>query len=187
MKTIRFTEVVGKSGQPEVYLLFTKPGEDAEFQKALKADRIMTVHTGTGAQTDFGAIGYAGDPQAQILIFPRSLKAFGGRKVVGIKYDLLHAEEESHPKQPVQARKASAKKPDKKAEASGKRTARKSKPSAPVEKNVAQGKVLKFPAPEEEGSDEDSELKAAMRRALKALEEGKQVSAFHILQRALKS
>jgi hypothetical protein len=148
----------------------------------------MTVHTGTGAQTDFGAIGYADDPQAQVLIFPRSLKAFEGRKVVGIKYDLLHAEKEfPHPKHPVQARKATAKKSDKKAEASSKRTAQKSKPPAPTEKSVSKGKVLKFPAQEEKEPEEDSELKAAVRRALKALEDGKQVAAFHILQRALEA
>jgi hypothetical protein len=177
MKTVRFTQVVEKSGQPEVYLLFTKPEDDKDFQKALKADRIMTVRTGAGSKPDLGVVGYEGGAQAQVLIFPRSLKTFEDKNVVGIKYDLLHEERES----PKPAGKKTAKKPEKK---SAKAPAEKPKRTVQAKEPVEKGKVLHFPAVEkdDEESEEDSGIKAAVRRAMKALEDGKKVAAFNILK-----
>jgi len=186
MKTVRFTQVIEQSGQPEVYLLFMKPEKDPEFQKALKANRIMTVHT--GAKTDFGAVGYQGDAHAQILIFPRSLKGFEGKNVVGIKYDLLH-EEPDTAQRPAAAKAKKELPPSKIREKKGEEKKKPAKPAPlPVEK-IEKGKVLEFPATEkeEEDSDDDSEIKAKVRRAVKALEDGKQVAAFNILKSILES
>jgi hypothetical protein len=186
MQTVRFTRVVEKSGPPEVYLLFTKPEDDADFQKALKANRILTVHTAAGtSNTDYGLPGYSGNAHAQILIFPRSLKAFEGRRVVGIKYDLLH-EEPATSKHPSAAKRMKDPKtrPKKKEEKSGKKSSP-GKPAPTPKERVEKGKVLKFPALEKDESDDDSEIKAKVRRAVKALEDGRQVAAFNILKSIL--
>ncbi|QYM78395.1 hypothetical protein K0B96_13980 [Horticoccus luteus] len=89
-KSVRFSQVVARSGAPELHSLWLAPAKDAAFQKALKSDRVMTVLTAAGgAHTEHGVVGYESGPRAQFLVFPRSLKAFAGRRVVGIKYDLL--------------------------------------------------------------------------------------------------
>lgn len=88
MRTVRFSKVVQKAGKPEVYLLWTAADKDPEFKKALNAGRIMMVHQEHG-QTDYGTAGYKKGANEQILIFPKSLAAFEGKKVVGVKYDLV--------------------------------------------------------------------------------------------------
>jgi len=90
MKTVRFTEVVKAAGKPEPYTLWIDPKKDHAFQSALKQHRVLSVHQETvGTQADSAQVGYRRDPQAQILIFPKSLARFSGRKIVGLKYDLL--------------------------------------------------------------------------------------------------
>src|SRR5687767_9185240 len=52
----------------------------------------MTVHQETvGSRKDYGTVGYTRDKQGQVLLFPKSLAPFEGRKVLGVKYDLLEA------------------------------------------------------------------------------------------------
>src|SRR3954469_10731609 len=59
VKTVRFSEVVEKSGRPEPYTLWLDPESDADFQRALKHSRIMSVHQETvGSKADYGEIGY---------------------------------------------------------------------------------------------------------------------------------
>ncbi|MDB6120883.1 MAG: hypothetical protein JWO08_4664, partial [Verrucomicrobiaceae bacterium] len=115
MKTARFTNVVNTCGEPETHLLLTDPGHDRAFQSALKANRVMTVFQAAhGNKADHGEIGYEPGQGRQFLIFPKSLRAFADRTVVGIRYDLLEAdEEEAAPPAPAtKAKKAAAAKPN---------------------------------------------------------------------------
>lgn len=90
MKTVRFTQVVEKSGRPEVYLPFLAPERDRVLQAAAKKARVLAVHQQVkGTKKDFGTIGLSPDTAAELLIFPRSLQTFAGRRVVGIDYDLV--------------------------------------------------------------------------------------------------
>ncbi len=91
-KTVRFTQVVKRSGEPQVHTLWVAPDKDAKLQRAEKAHRVMTIHASErGGKAHVGAIGF--DPKAdypgQFLIFPKSLKPFAGARVVGIKFDLV--------------------------------------------------------------------------------------------------
>lgn len=88
--TVRFLKVVEAAGKPQLHTLWGSPTSDAEFQKAVKAQRVMTIRQeNVGTKKDFGLIGFSPEGRAQFLVFPRSLKPFQGRRVVGINYDLF--------------------------------------------------------------------------------------------------
>ncbi|MEO6002972.1 MAG: hypothetical protein ABIZ04_13410 [Opitutus sp.] len=90
MKTARFADVVKAGGAPETYLLWVPAADDKTFQRAVKEHRIMTVHQELrGAKRDYGLVGFHEEPNAQWLMFPKSVKRFEDRRVVGINYDLL--------------------------------------------------------------------------------------------------
>lgn len=90
MKTARFTEVVKKAGAPETYLLWVPPKQDSAFQRAVKEHRILTIHQeNVGTKKDYGMVGFHEEPNAQFLVFPKSLKTFADRRIIGINYDLL--------------------------------------------------------------------------------------------------
>jgi hypothetical protein len=90
LKTARFSQVVETAGRPIVYLTWMKPQRDPALRTALKANRVMTVHqTVRGSGTDYGTVGLHLGGHSQILIFPRSLKRFEDRRIVGIKYELF--------------------------------------------------------------------------------------------------
>ncbi|MGA8656310.1 MAG: hypothetical protein WB586_09185 [Chthoniobacterales bacterium] len=58
----------------------------------MNANRVMTVHQDpVDKRTDFGVVGFQKGIPGQILIFPRSLERFAGKRVVGVKYDLLES------------------------------------------------------------------------------------------------
>jgi hypothetical protein len=94
-KTVRFTNVVERSGEPQVHTLWVPPEKDPELQRAQKAHRVMTIERpASGGKTDVGFVGFDASPaarnkNAQYLIFPKSLKRFEGARVVGIKFDLV--------------------------------------------------------------------------------------------------
>ena len=90
-KTVRFTQVVERSGRPQVHTLWLPPDKDPELQRAQKAHRVMTIEPGSsGSKTDVGTVGFKRDAKlGQFLIFPKSLKTFDGAHVVGIKFDLV--------------------------------------------------------------------------------------------------
>ena len=93
MKTARFTELVQKAGAPKNYLLWIPPNQDPVFQRAVKEQRILTIHQeNVGTKKDYGMVGFHEEPTAQFLVFPKSLKAYVDRRVVGINYDLLAQE-----------------------------------------------------------------------------------------------
>jgi len=88
VKTVRFTAVVEKCGNPDVYTLWQKPEGDRRFQSLVKNHRVMTVQqSATG--TDFGIAEYCQRNGATYLAFPKSLKRFEQIRVVGIKWDLI--------------------------------------------------------------------------------------------------
>ena len=90
VKTARFTDVVERSGRPVVYTLWQKPAADRHFQSLIKNVRVMTIQTSeTG--TEFGQVGFHQSKGARFLEFPRSLRRFADRRIVGIKWDLVGA------------------------------------------------------------------------------------------------
>ena len=90
VKTARFTEIVEKAGQPEVYTLWQKPKTDRHFQSLLKNHRVMTIRA-TESGTDFGEVGFHQKPGARFLAFPKSLKRFDGQRIVGINLALVRS------------------------------------------------------------------------------------------------
>src|SRR5439155_22235201 len=89
-KTIRFSVLVQECGPPELMTLWQGPKDNKEFQKALADHRVMTIkQEPVGTKKDVGIIGFVETKSASYLIFPKSLRAYEGRRVVGIKYDLL--------------------------------------------------------------------------------------------------
>ena len=88
VKTARFSQVVEKSGKPEVYTLWQKPAADRHFQSQLKNNRVMTILK-SDSGTDFGVVGFKERKGATYLAFPKSLKQFADKRVVGIDWALL--------------------------------------------------------------------------------------------------
>ncbi len=88
VKTARFAVVIEKCGAPEVYTLWQKPATDRHFQSLLKNHRVMTIQQ-TESGTDFGVVGFVERKGATYLAFPRSLKRFADRRIVGINWELV--------------------------------------------------------------------------------------------------
>jgi len=88
VKTARFSQVVEKSGKPEVYTLWQKPATDRHFQSQLTNNRVMTILK-SDSGTDFGVVGFKERKGATYLAFPKSLKQFADKRVVGIDWALL--------------------------------------------------------------------------------------------------
>ena len=84
-KTIRFSQIVEKCGQPNVYTLWEKPAADRRFQAQLKNNRVMTVQKSESG-TDFGIIGFKERKGARYLVSPKSLKQFVDKRVIGIDW-----------------------------------------------------------------------------------------------------
>lgn len=175
MKTVRFSEVVKRCGSPEPHLVLVVPKKDKALQAAIKGHRVMTVFQPTaGAKTDFGNVGFEEGNSRQYLVFPKPLRAFAGKKVVGIKYDLLSSEKIPKRKQ------APPPKPPKKR--TPKQRVLKGKASP------APSKVVPFPpieADEAREVEDVREMKRLARQAMHALEDGKHVAAFNLLKRLL--
>ena len=85
VKTVRFSQVVEKCGGPQVYTLWQKPDADRHFQSQLKNNRVMTVQKSESG-TDFGIAGFKERKGATYLVFPKSLKRFVDKRIVGIDW-----------------------------------------------------------------------------------------------------
>ena len=86
-RTVRFDALVNKSGAPEQVTLWTKPEDDADFMKAVRAARVVTViQHNVGTKKDHGLVGFRAMKNAFYLVFPKPLDAATNTKVVGIKY-----------------------------------------------------------------------------------------------------
>jgi hypothetical protein len=87
-KTARFSHVIEKCGKPQVYTLWQKPSTDRHLQAQLKNNRVMTILK-TESGTDFGIAGFKERKGATYLVFPKSLKQFTDRRVIGIDWTLV--------------------------------------------------------------------------------------------------
>ena len=88
VKTVRFADVVEKTGRPETYTLWQKPTVDRHLQSQIKNNRVMTIQRSESG-TQFGIVGFKQTKGANYLVFPKSLKRFEQRRVVGINWDLV--------------------------------------------------------------------------------------------------
>jgi hypothetical protein len=87
-KTARFSELIEHCGKPQVYTLWQKPSGDRHLQAQIKNNRVMTILRSESG-TDFGIIGFKESREARYLIFPRSLKRFADKRIVGIDWALV--------------------------------------------------------------------------------------------------
>ena len=87
-KTKRFADVVAAAGRPEVYMLWQKPRQDRHLQSEIKNNRVMTIQK-SEAGSEFGMVGFKEKKGASYLIFPKSLKRFENKRIVGINWDLV--------------------------------------------------------------------------------------------------
>jgi hypothetical protein len=88
VKTVRFSQAVEKAGKPEVYTLWQKPSADRHFQSQIKNNRVMTVQKSESG-SEFGIVGFKERKGASYLIFPKSLKRFENKRIVGINWELV--------------------------------------------------------------------------------------------------
>jgi hypothetical protein len=182
MATVRFSKVIQVVGKPFVHLLWMDPAKDSALQKAIKADRVMTVHQQPGeTKADYGTVGFEKGALGEILVFPKPLKQFSNQRVIGIKYDLI--EWPAVPKS-QQAPRVSPPAPKKSKSRDVAMPALRATP--PVIDEDASARVVKFPIPEAENANAENEnldeFKNQVRHAMKLLQEGKQVAAFNILK-----
>ena len=87
-KTARFSQVIENCGKPQVYTLWQKPSADRHLQAEIKKNRVITILKSESV-TDFGVIGFKESHEARYLIFPRSLKRFTEKRVIGIDWALV--------------------------------------------------------------------------------------------------
>ncbi|MDQ6764969.1 MAG: hypothetical protein M3Z22_02555 [Verrucomicrobiota bacterium] len=88
VQTVRFTLVVEKCGTPQVYTLWQKPGADRHLQSLIKNHRVLTIQQSeTG--TEFGIADFCERKGARFLEFPKSLKRFAEKRVVGVNWELV--------------------------------------------------------------------------------------------------
>jgi hypothetical protein len=88
VKTARFAQVVEKCGKPQVYTLWQKPSADRHFQSQIRNNRLMTIQKSESG-TDFGIVGFKERKDARYLVFPKSLKRFADKRIVGIDWALV--------------------------------------------------------------------------------------------------
>ena len=88
IKTARFSQIIEKCGKPEVYTLWQKPSADRHLQAQIKKTRLMTILK-TESGTDFGIVGFKESKEARYLVFPKSLKRFAEKRIIGIDWTLV--------------------------------------------------------------------------------------------------
>ena len=87
-QTKRFVDVVDAAGKPEVHTLWQKPTQDRHLQSEIKNNRVMTIQK-SEAGSEFGIVGFKEKKGASYLVFPKSLKRFENRRIIGINWDLV--------------------------------------------------------------------------------------------------
>jgi len=88
IKTARFSQVIEQSGKPQVYTLWQQPSADRHLQSQIKNSRVITILKSESG-TDFGIVGFKESKEARYLIFPKSLKRFAERRIIGIDWTLV--------------------------------------------------------------------------------------------------
>ena len=89
IKTARFSQIIESSGKPQVYTLWQEPSADRHLQAEIKKTRVMTIPKSESG-TDFGIVGFKETREARYLIFPKSLKRFAEKRIIGIDWALVH-------------------------------------------------------------------------------------------------
>ena len=88
IKTARFSQIIEKCGKPQVYTLWQKPSTDRHLQAQIKKSRVMTILK-SDSGTDFGIVGFKESKEARYLVFPKSLKRFAEKRIIGIDWALV--------------------------------------------------------------------------------------------------
>ncbi|MFL6289143.1 MAG: hypothetical protein ACJ73L_12175 [Actinomycetes bacterium] len=88
IKTTRFSQIIEKCGKPQVYTLWQKPSTDRHLQAQIKKSRVMTILK-SDSGTDFGIVGFKENKEARYLVFPKSLKRFAEKRIIGIDWALV--------------------------------------------------------------------------------------------------
>jgi hypothetical protein len=88
IKTSRFSQLVENCGKPQVYTLWQPPAADRHLQAGVKKSRLMTILKSESG-TDFGIVGFKESREARYLIFPKSLKRFSSKRIIGIDWALV--------------------------------------------------------------------------------------------------
>ena len=88
IKTARFSQIIETCGKPQVYTLWQKPSADRHLQAQIKKNRVITILKSESG-TDVGIIGFKESREARYLIFPKSLKRFAEKRIVGIDWALV--------------------------------------------------------------------------------------------------
>ena len=88
IKTTRFSQIIEKCGKPQVYTLWQKPSTDRHLQAQIKKTRVMTILK-SDSGTDLGIVGFKESREARYLVFPKSLKRFAEKRIIGIDWALV--------------------------------------------------------------------------------------------------
>jgi hypothetical protein len=88
IKTARFSQVIENCGKPQVYTLWQKPSGDRHLQAQITKNRVMTILKSESG-TDFGIVGFKESKEARHLIFPKSLKRFAEKRIIGIDWAVV--------------------------------------------------------------------------------------------------
>lgn len=88
IKTARFSQITESCGKPQVYTLWQKPSADRNLQAQITKTRVMTILKSESG-TDFGILGFMESREARYLIFPKSLKRFAEKRIIGIDWTLV--------------------------------------------------------------------------------------------------
>jgi mannose-6-phosphate isomerase-like protein (cupin superfamily) len=145
MKKVHFSDVLNQAGEPDVHLLWIAPDKDKSLQKAIREHRVMTLHQFQGGKSDYAVVGFEKGVPGQVLIFPKSLKPFEGKKIIAIKYDLLRSSSTVEPESVPPKKQAAVKNREK--------VAGKKKADQP-----ASGKITQFPKPSQPEEREEKKI-----------------------------
>jgi hypothetical protein len=87
-KTARLSQIIEDCGKPQVYTLWQQPSADRHLQAQIKKNRVVTILKSESG-TDFGIVGFKESREARYLIFPKSLKCFAEKRIIGIDWALV--------------------------------------------------------------------------------------------------
>jgi hypothetical protein len=88
VKTARVSQLIESCGKPRVYTLWQKPSTDRHLQAEIKKTRVMTILKSESG-SDFGIVGFKESREARYLIFPKSLKRFAEKRIIGVDWALV--------------------------------------------------------------------------------------------------
>ena len=189
MQTARFTAVVARAGRPQVHPLWLAPDKDPELKRAVRDCRVMTIHQALrGSKKDHGSVGLHQDGSAstQVLVFPKSLRRFGDRRIVGVDYKLIVEPKVKNPAPPPPPMRKFVPPPPLAPVAVipkplPKPAPKPAPPPAPAPKMKSPPPAAKLLPPRRPAPATRDELLSEIRRAVRELKTGKAVAAYERL------